>query len=264
MAEHLLRRFGDFSLPVDSTDVSDGQLFSVFDPALDRLISLFRTAINVELGGEVESVTTTSVWRVARTGTTLVESLPVASTLWERPTRSVLRERQLPFPLLAIYRLEATHDEWTLNIERVTQRWGLDWILGPLTAADARRLTGAMNGVKNVIQLVIRDQCHPAFEGGAVQFFRDTGGLSTFKVVTSQHGLADFGEQAEGHEFYALTMQLESTELDEEVDGADPPFEGVSLTLGVGGSDGILPTAIEARTEVPIQSPQVINPGGSQ
>jgi hypothetical protein len=254
MAEHLWQRFGDLKLPASAGDVSDEQLFSALDPALDRLLALFKTAINVELGGEVGEVSSDSVWHVARRGTVLAQRLPVASTIWCKPTRKVLRERELPYPLLAIYRTTCEHDDLTINQTRAIWSWQFDYILGPLDGADARRLSAALVAVSKIVQLVIHNFGHPEYDDGAAQFFPDGGGLERFWVVSSQQGPASFGQEDEGQEFLALSMVLRSSEIGTvDLDGL-PDYDGATYDLdlnSVGGGRFI------GYTEVPVEKPKV-------
>ena len=253
MAEHFYRRFGDLVLPVTSDDVADEQLFSALDPALDRLLDLFKVAINVELGGEADSVSTTSAWHVARRGTVLESRQPVASTLWCKPTRAVLREREMPWPMLALYRITSENDDLTLSQVRTTWTWGLDYILGPLDGAHSRRLSAALTAVQKIIQLTIHNYGHPAYDGGAAQFFADGGGLERFWIVASQQGPANFGQDGEGVEYQALSMTLRTTEIATVTEGDAPAYEGATVSLGVGG----LADRFIGYTEVPIQKPKV-------
>jgi len=256
MTDFLLRRIGDVDYPVDSTDVTDQQLFSALDPGLDKLLAYFSAYINVELGGAAASVTAGSVWSVARTGTVLSGVQPVASTMWEDPRRSALRERELTFPILALYRTTSTIEEFTLQLVSETQTWGLDYILGPLDTADARRLLPARTAVKKLIAQAIRNRSHPEYESGALQFGAGKGGFNTIAITSAAEDLADFGEQNQGMEFRGASMVLVTTELDSDADDAYPPLEGASITIGVGGSEGIQPEVIRVRTEVPPQGTQ--------
>lgn len=249
----LLQRFGDVDFPIDASDVSDNQLFSALEPGRDQLLSLFQTAINEELNRS-QTYSATSPWGTAATGTKLESKLPVADTTYRIISRAPLREREVTFPLLALYRTTFESDEWTLSIDRITQDWGLDYILGPLDEADYRRLGGALVAVPKFIGAVIRKQGHPAFESGAVQFGAGKGHFSTVKLASGIEGPASWGQTGEGHEFWACSMVLQTTELESlTADGGD--FEGATVKLGVGNATEAVPELVVGRTEVPVQSP---------
>jgi len=255
MAEHFLRQFGDITFPVDATDVANNQLFSAFDPGRDQLLSLFSTAISVELGGDPAAVEANSAWANARSGTKLSAALPVAQTLYEAPRRSILRETAESYPLLALYRTTSEHDEYTLAQDRIVQNWGLEYILGPLDKADYRRLGGAFNAVRTIIHLTVRQKGHPAFEFGTVQFGPGKGQFSTIRIVDDTEGPATYGQEDEGLEFHALAMRLQTSELDGHVAGEAVDFEGATVTLGVGDDREVAPDVVVSRTEVPRQPP---------
>lgn len=241
MTQYLWQSFGDVASPTKAGDVTDGHLFSVGDPARDRLIGLFTQAIKSELG---------EAWAVAASGTVLDGTDPVADTLYEQPRKSVLREGGYSFPLLAVYRAgEAEHGWKTLEIRQQVQTWGCDYILGPLKAEDYRRLGGALAWVAKVIDSTIESRGHPDYESGALQFFPGVGGLAELSVARSQEGLAEFGDQGEGLELYALSLELRSVEHDSHDEDAFADFVGARHTVGVGGGEGVLPDGIVADTE---------------
>jgi len=250
MIDSLYSNFGGASFPITSADVQNTNLFSVTDPGRDNMIALFKAAINMEFAQSLTVIEPTSAWSVVTPSTRLSGAMPVSDTTYDPPRRSVLRETKLTYPLLALYRTTAIHDDFTLARERITQTWGFDYILGPLSVADFRRLGGALNGVKDIIQLCIRRRGHPAYKDGALQFGPGEGNFSTVQITQSSEGPANYGQENEGMEFHALHMDLKTTELD----GADadtvPDFEGSSIVLGVGGEDEVLPEVVDALTEV--------------
>ena len=69
----LFTAFGDVDFPIDAGDVSNAQLFSVFDPGRDQLIAFFRQTLISEL---------TAAWDVARVGTALSSVAVGAYTLY--------------------------------------------------------------------------------------------------------------------------------------------------------------------------------------
>ena len=238
---------GGIQHPTEATDVENGQLYSVGDPARDTLIALFSAAINAELG---------AAWNSARTGTALSASAPVADTSYTAPRRSVLRESGYQFPLLAVYRTgEAPWSWFGLDVRQRRQRWGVDYILGPLKAEDERRLGGALNWVAAVVDQAIEQRGHPAYEDGDVQFYGADiptvwrpGTLASVSLISSQEGVASFGQDGEGVEFLACSMVLESTEFDGVDCEVAAAFSGLNVSIDITGDGGTLPDAIEIET----------------
>lgn len=243
MPTSLFRELGDFHMPVAAGSVVDGQLFSVFDPGADILLALFKSAINSEL---------TAAWNVARVGTALASKSPVQDTLYQPPDKALLREARFEFPLLSLARGDCESNEHTLDQERIACLWSLDYIMGPLSPEDFRRLGATLNAVRAVVLEVIRMRGHPSYLGGALQFFAGRGHFASIRFANSKQGAATWGPEGEGQVVQLLSMQLETEEHEYQIDGADPDFAGVSMSLGMGGAaEGVLPDAIDVRTEFP-------------
>jgi hypothetical protein len=241
----LHRSVGELSLPVDATDVTNAQLYSALDPGADILRGLFTAAINAEL---------TAAWNVARVGTALVAKQVVEDSIYTLPDKSVLREAKLGFPLLAVYREEGTFTEHTLDQDEEVTTWGIDYILGPLSPEDYRRLAAVMNGVRATILLVIRQRGHASYNGGALQFFPGRGHFASVYLKSYKQGAATWGPEGEGQVVYVLSMQLETKEHEYGVTGSDPDFTGASMSIGLGGDPaGVLTDETEAMTEFPVE-----------
>ena len=246
MTDSLYQRLGATVLPAGQ--VEDEQLGSVLDPARDRLLGLFSAAITAELA---------TVWAVARAGTALATRAVVADTYPESPRKSTLRQANVKLPALFLAREDgpAEHEEFTLQLESTKCRWGLAYVLGPLKPQDHRRLGDVLNAVVKVVQLTIRREGHPAYDGGAVQFVREKAGLASVKMTSSTQGVVELGEQGEGLEFYGVNMTLETVEIEGWDDDLYPPLEGVSASVGIVGPGGPLPDALELRTDTTYQDP---------
>lgn len=240
MTDHLYRGFGAAEFPPDLS-ASPETIFAVFDPQLDNMISFFSAAITAELS---------DAWNLARVGTVLEATPPVASTLWTLPTKASLRTQVVPFPVLALARTTATHEDLTIEKEQITTTWSLDYLLGPLSGADYRRLGGALNAALQILRSVIRELRHPAYENGAVQF----DGFNAVTIKSSALGPASFGQDGEGLEFFGLHMDLETSETDRPLPGGFGAFDGVTHVDGVGDGEQILPNVLIARSDIPIVS----------
>jgi hypothetical protein len=247
----LFHFFGDVSFPVDGDDVTDGQLFSVLDPGRDALLSLFQSAINYELGGDTASVLATSAWAAARASTPLADARPVADVLWTQPHERLMRETSKSFPLLCLYRTTGEIVEHTIGVDRLVQRWGIDYILPPLDAAHERKLAAVLSAVTKIVALVLDQGCHPAHDSGAAQFGPGSGRFARIRLLSSQEGLASFNNDSDPAPYLACHLELETWEESGLTnDGAFTDFEGVNVHAGVGGTEGILPDLVNASTDV--------------
>lgn len=245
--ESLFQSLGDLELPFRTADVGVAWL-AALDPSRDLLLELFASAINSELSEAWAAVKASSSKTLAAT--------PVADRLPDEPTEKLMTSRKAAFPLLALHRTGvATYDPITLEITRLTQPWGLHYILGPLDAIDARQLKDICVAVAKIVVLVIRQRGHRSYQGGALQFFGEHSPdqhspLTSVRLVSHEGpGQAVFGGESSTITYWAIEMRLETTEIS----GYDPEVEAeldaANITVGVGGTEGTLPAAIVAATD---------------
>jgi hypothetical protein len=237
--DFLFQGFGDVDSPSLAVNVGADELAGAFDPAQQKLLGFFTAVINAELA---------AAWEVSRVGTALAAKDPVADTLWRVPTKAALRAQSLSFPLLCVARVSDTSEELTLVREQITTTWSVDYILGPLTDGDYRRLGSSMSAARRFLTIAVRDRCHLAYESGAIQFGLGSGGLNTVRLGSSIMGPMDFGERGEGLEFHGLHIDLETTELDHFVDVAAAPYAGMTVHGHVGDAVQIVPELVVGRT----------------
>jgi hypothetical protein len=250
--DHYFSRVGAVVFPVEGDQVTDEQLYSVCDPLRDRLLKFFAAVISKELGQATDgTVAPTSVWAAARTGTRWANTPPVADTIYTQPTPGMLLSSEYKFPLLAVYREgNDPHDKFTLEIERMNDRWGVEYIIGPLDPADHRRLTAAVHYARMAIVLALRKQRHPAYEGGADQMPEQE--LWRIHITGGVIAPATFGEQGKGQEFYGMRIDMKSEELVVLDTAKYPAHEGTDLNVGLGGPEGILADVMQASSDVPM------------
>lgn len=235
----LLRRFGALELP--DTLASVTETLAPLDPGRDILLGLFRQAILSELNAP---------WQVVTSGTPLAGTA-VVQDAWPGPlSPEIVKARVTQWPCLAVYRTgEATYEEHTLEIDRLTQLWSVDYVLGPLAPEDQRRLRDILVAVPKVLSQTIRGRGHPDYENGALQFFEESGRFASVRLVNHEIGAAPFA--GEGQPLYhACSVQLETTETDGDVDGVDTDLTGASFAFDVGDNTGFIPNLIEADTDV--------------
>jgi hypothetical protein len=249
--ESLYQNFGGLGLPVMAGDVGRSGLAGL-DPGRDLLLALFASAINSELG---------DAWTVALGNVggerDNLGPRPVTDTLPDEPTEAVMQQRKCKFPLLALHRSgTGIYDQVTLELGRLTQPWTLHYILGALDVIDARQLKDVCVAVSKIVALVIRKRGHKSYQDGALQFFGASSPdqpspFTSLRLVSHEGpGQAAFGGDSSSTVYWAIEMRLESTELTSDVDGADScDIEGMSLTVGLGGSEGVLPSVIVAKTD---------------
>jgi hypothetical protein len=262
--DHIFQRFGDLDFPIEGSDVSSTDPFAAFDPGRTAMLALFKAAINQELAHSTIAVQATSPWYVARANTRLATTMPIETTLYEPPRASMMRGARYVMPLLCLYRTRSEHNEHSLGREQVVTRWGLDYVLGPLTSADYGRIGGVLTAVRAIIRLVIRRGFHPAYESGAQQFGSTNGHFASIRAVEDQEGPAVFGREGpstsgidEQLEVFAMHLELETTEHEAALDPVAEAtvYDGADFNIGVGSITGILPDMIQANTTIPQQAP---------
>lgn len=249
--ESLYQRLGSLELPVHGDDIGTSG-FAALDPMRDLLLELFASAINSELG-EAWTKILTAIGGVREN----LGATPVTDKLPDEPTEQALRQRKSGFPLLAVHRSgTGAYEEMTLEITRLRQPWSLHYILGPLDVIDARQLKDVCVAVAKIVALVIQKRGHRSFQGGALQFFGggspDSPSLFTsIKLVSHEGpGQAVFGGDSSTTIYWAIEMRLETTEISSDVDGADScELDGIDLTVGVGGGEGLLPAMVIAKSD---------------
>ena len=247
--ESSYRRFGDFKQPVQASEISDGQLFSVFDPAIDRLIDFFKTVLVAELGDAWDAV------KVTLTNDKLRDKSVVEDVIWTQPRKSIFREGNYDFPLLAIYRTEETHDLITLRERRAIVTVKVDYILPPLPLEDERRIGGVLNAVNKCLATALEDMGHPAYNNGlAVFFYEDSPRDAIFAAIEMKrvkYGRAEFGDDGTGLEFPMVQMTVEAVEHDGHLsEGPNLSFDSVHGRLHVGGSEGNIEDLVEFEAPV--------------
>lgn len=251
MSRSLYESIGGLTFPVPASVTPT--LVSL-DPARDILLDLLAAAINFELGAR---------WTQAVTGTLLKDSTtPVADKLPTGPSAEIVKQRKEAWPLLCVYRTEdpATVEQFTLHEDRLTQRWGVDYILCPLDAGDDRRLRDILTAVAKCIVLTIRAGGHAAYQadpdsGLPIAVLGQGGcGFSSIRVVDFRLGRASFAVNAQqnavgGVVYHAMSMTLETTENTSSVAGGDPALDTLGVTCGTGNQDGIVADLVIAEEE---------------
>jgi len=244
-ADSIVDKTGGLAFPINVAEFST--TLAPLDPARTRLLSLFSTAINYELGEVWTKVTNTFPPNHALYGTR-----PVQDLLEIRPSARVMQERKAIFPLLCLHRVgRAQWDFYTLEIERRIQDWALIYILPALGVGEQRKVGDVLLAVPAIVRRVIRNHGHKAFENGALQFFGDASGIGAIRLTgQTDFGNAPFADSADAPLYYTIVCELQTHEYSQDVADEFGDAEGVDFVVGVGDSDEVVPAFIEANTDV--------------
>jgi hypothetical protein len=235
VTDSLSNTWGSLTFPIPAADTN----LSSLDPARDILLDLFEAALNSELQ---------DAWDMAAGSVDVLARTPVADKLAALPDLDAMRQRKAAFPLLAVARSHEPNaeDEFALWQNRITSKWSIDYVLGPLDVGDQMRLGDVLVAAGKIIPAVIRNGGHKAYATTTLVtpttgdplvcakkvFGPGAGccGFSTLKVTSFIFGAAAFSQG--GPKYHALSMTLETTELDSisEADAVD--YTGTAATFG--------------------------------
>lgn len=237
----LVGDFGAVSFPLNATDF-DGS-FVPLDPVRSRMVALFASAINAELG---------STWdKLSGSITPLINTTPVSSTFELDPQTHLLKQVNLKYPILCLHRVsEQTWSQYTMQVDKCEQDWHLHYILPNLDIGDTRRVFDVLRIVPEIVRRVIRARGHQSFENGALQFYSDKGGLGSIYMLKAEWGQARFGGEVESPVWLAATITLHTVEYGTDSEEEFGELEAIDWNIGVGDSTGIIPNVIEAHLDV--------------
>lgn len=240
MPQSLFRTFGGLTLPA----AAGVDTLVTLDPARDILTGLLKQAITSELG---------DAWNAIAPSTALGAAAIVASTLPLEPTPTHLTALKKSLPVLCVYRKGAAPvDLITFSHDRITQQWGVDYILPPLGPEDERKLVDVLPAVAKVIRLAVDGaRGHPDYDSGALQFFPGKGNLARIRVLNYQVGRARFADTdvTDTPTYLACSVTLETWEVSYYRDGSSTDLDGETFDLGVGDGEGVVPDLTAADTE---------------
>lgn len=240
MVDSLYRQVGGHVYPALASDLDAQVSLDTLDPAKRRLLALLKAALNAELGG---------AWTVVSAATRLTGTTPVQDAYPYRPTPQRVQERKAGWPALYLHRAgKASFDEFTVALQRKVQPWQLHYILGPLEIGDAAKLEDALWMAADVVSGVLECGYHPAYESGGMQFGSDQAGIAVARMTGAEVGEALFS-QGDNVTYYACLMDLETEEIGRFRDGVATPYDGMSATYHVGGSEGLVPDLMQTDTD---------------
>ena len=244
--EPLYSSFGGLSLPV--SNAAPGNLGLGLDPARTVLLDLFAAAINAELGARWAKVVA-----VFGSGHALSGTSPVQFKLELPPNPSDFGQLKVKWPLLSLHR-DGTgeYSEPFLHHDKLVQPWQLNYILGPTSIEDIRRVGDACVAAAKIVRQVIRQRGHVAYEDGALQFGTGKGNLSSVELRSHVGpGQATFVGSEDNVFYQAITLNLETVELVNDDPEAYGALEGASFDFGIGGGEGTINGLLYADTDAP-------------
>lgn len=240
----LYQGVGGTNFPLTADDVTDS--FAPLDPARDRLLALFKAAINSEFSAAWTKVTAT-----LENGHKLIGTSPVEDTLPLPPNGSAMTERKPGFPLLAFHRQgEPRVEQYRLAEFQRSQDWHLHYVMPPLDTAGQRKIGDIFLGVATLVGLVIRNRGHAAYDSGALQFFEGKGSLSSVELINTQGPApAVFSGDESGATHLAMLMTLRTTEVTSDDMDAFVSLTGFSDTIDSGDGTGLVPALVEFNSD---------------
>jgi hypothetical protein len=207
---------------------------SSLDPALTTISEYLAAVIRAEIG---------PAWIVAAgklpCDHPLRESFlngPIGRVIPSEPTKDTLTQYKAEFPVLCVYR---TGEPETFNLSMkycgYKQKWGVDWIVGPLDLGQRRMIGGFANPVVKIMRTAIFYGRHPAYNNRINPFY----GIVSKLDVVGQHGpgVAQALGEEQGFGYWSVSLDLESIER-LTISQSESTFETASQYLVAGTSWG--------------------------
>jgi hypothetical protein len=185
-----------------------------YDPGLASIIGLLCAAIEANVGAAwramVSQLDETSKYTDAnRVIGSVLTVIPNSQNLTQVSVK--VPGAQTAWPLLAVYRSGVASYDWkTTDYRFRRQEWSVDYILGPLGPDTQRKMGHFVVQVLNSIVEAITLGFHPAYMGGAYQFY---GQFSSIDVLTSEGpAVAHVTPTDDGAGYFGGSAILESVE----------------------------------------------------
>lgn len=179
------------------------------DPGQAAIGGLLKAAINAELGAAWQAIC--NRLEPGHHLNRVPGRLPVADVTDMEPSPAVLGQKYATWPILAVYREGEPRREPLNLVQRKTiQRWAVDYVIGPLDAGDQARVGKFAQVVGSVINRVIEEGWHPAYQSGRRQFH---GQFMRIDVVGQMGpGVARVLGDEKGNGYYGLSILLQTEE----------------------------------------------------
>lgn len=254
MSNSLNTQWGALSFPIPPGDGND---LTKLDPARDIILDLLEAALNSELSDAWNAVCVP-----------LGMPSPVRSKMPGLDDLDTIRQCYGEPPWLSVARsLEpATSDEFTLWQNRITSKWTIDYVLGALEIGDQWKLTDVLIAAGKIIDATVNNGGHKAYatttrSDGSLQakqvFFLGGCGFNTVFITSFTLGSAAFSQG--GPKYHALTMTLQSTELDS-MEAETNSYAGSSVQLNNPASGTRTDAVSDLDTAIAVQPPNPPDP----
>lgn len=227
MSDYGRFKFGGVSFPIAPTPFVEARV--ALDPFLSTAIAFFKAMLDTHLGQYFAAmVTATDVANM--TSTIVGEAIAYDPSPY-------LTLSQYKFPLLALYRVEEETTDHTVAWYKSASTYTMLYILPPLTAAQANRITSILKGVRSVIIDRTNQGYDPAYMGGA-EVWGDAG-IMSIGVTKARYGTIP--DLAANIYFPALELTFACEERENESPGLDT-LAGVDVEIDVSNgapNDGV-------------------------
>lgn len=206
---------GGMTFPVSASAVTDS--LTPLDPSRHEMAGLLAAAINGELGAPwAKIVATLPATHILR------GSKPVQDVAELEPDATVLGTRRNGWPLLAVYRQGKATVTWKFEARQTrTQRWNVDYILGPLALDDVRKVGDILTAAGSVVAYTLMHGFYGGHPSASPPVAAYGTGIPFAIPVSSVHMVGQTGPgyaKAEGmggeaKDYYGITFEVETTEV---------------------------------------------------
>lgn len=212
-------RQGAVSFPL-TQDLSNSLLRDA-DPALYYTLAFFKSVIETHVGPRL-------VAQAQQNGVRAIDKA-INYFLPMDPGKH-LQDTQVKFPLLAVWRKSSRFEVAAQSYMRRVGRWGVAYVLPPLSAGDAERILPVLSAVEAVLLNRIENIGDPAFMSDANVWA--LAGVEEVELISAQYGSWTLQERT-NLDFPAWIAELEVKERDMAApDGAfDGDFSGLDLAI---------------------------------
>ncbi len=237
MAAYTEFKFGTTVFPLVSPG-ADGTLLSTCDASLEAALDYWEAMLNRYLGTALIDVCSSAFAPIT---SNVAYKTPIDPT-------EIMREVQLQFPLLAVWRKSSTIDERTANWDVKASRWGVAYVLPPLSGGQLERISPVLNAVESILINRTRQAFDPTYLDGA-QIWKNAG-IDTISFRSSSFGRFEFGDNMD---FHAWTAELDVDERVTPYTGGLNPLTGSDIQIFDNSVQPGNPVdLVDLKTDVPV------------
>lgn len=209
-------RHGAVTFPLPSATTNT--LLADADPALSTAMSYYAAMLELHIGARIAAQATAA-------GLSWSKAVAISVPYDPEP---YLLDAYLGFPLLAVYRSSDIIDDRTTVWRETVSEWSVDYVLPPLSAAQAEKLVPILNTIGRVLDYVSTEGGDSSYQSDASVW--ENCELSRIRFLKGTYGR---WEKASGHVFHAFRGTLEVTERTAAVTGAFATLSSIVSTIQV-------------------------------